>query len=364
MKIYEVIQELELLAPPKLQESYDNSGLIVGNSEEELKAALICLDSTEAVIDEAIEKRCNLVIAHHPIVFGGLKSLTGRNYIERTVIKAIKHDIAIYAIHTNLDNVQNGVNKKIADKIGLNDLQILAPKKDLLSKLVFFCPTIDTEKVRQAVFAAGGGTIGEYDSCSFNLKGKGSFKAGENTSPHVGEKGKIHFEEEIRVETIVPNNLLGNVISAMKTAHPYEEVAYDLYPLSNSWDQVGSGMIGKLKKPMTTENFLKHLKKVLKTEVIRHTNPLKDDVSKIAICGGAGSFLLKKAMAQNADVFVTGDFKYHQFFDADNKIVIADVGHYESEQFTPELIEGYLQEKIPNFASYLTSIITNPINYI
>lgn len=364
IKIKDVISQLEKWAPPALQESYDNSGLIVGDRNVVVDKALLCLDSTEEIVDEAIEKGCNLIIAHHPIVFSGLKSLTGKNYIERTIIKAIKNDIAIYAIHTNLDNVQSGVNKMIAKKIGLQDLKVLAPKSGLLSKLVFFCPSAETEKVRQAVFAVGAGTIGDYDSCSFNLDGKGTFKAGENTNPHVGERGKVHVEEEVRVETIVPNNLLGKVVSAMKTAHPYEEVAYDVYALSNSWNQVGSGMIGKLEKPMATADFLNHLKGVLKTDVIRHTKVLKQEVSKIAVCGGAGSFLLKTAMSKNADVFVTGDFKYHQFFDAEDKILIADVGHYESEQFTPELIKEHLQQNFPNFALYLSEVNTNPINYL
>jgi len=363
MKISEVIQQLEKLAPLSLQESYDNSGLIVGDKNAIAKNPIICLDSTEAVIDEAIESNSNLVIAHHPIVFSGLKSITGKNYIERTIIKAIKNDIAIYAIHTNLDNVDVGVNKMIADKIGLEKTSILSPKKELLTKLVFFCPTAEAERVREAAFKAGAGKIGEYDSCSFNLEGEGTFKAGENTNPHVGEIGKVHKEEETRIETIVPNTSLNKVLTAMIKAHPYEEVAYDLYPLNNSWNKVGSGMVGELKEPLLAETFLDHLKKTLKTEVIRHTNILKEKVSRIAICGGSGSFLLNHAISHKADVFITADFKYHQFFDANDKIVIADVGHFESEQFTTQLIQNYLQEKIPNFATYLSKVNTNPINY-
>jgi dinuclear metal center YbgI/SA1388 family protein len=296
-------------------------------------------------------------------VFSGLKSITGKNYIERTIIKAIKNDIAIYSIHTNLDNVDVGVNKMIADKIGLEKTSILSPKKELLTKLVFFCPTVEAKRVREAVFEAGAGKIGEYDSCSFNLEGEGTFKAGENTNPHVGEIGKVHKEEETRIETIVPNISVDKVLTAMNKAHPYEEVAYDLYPLNNSWNKVGSGMVGELKEPLLAEIFLDHLKKTLKTEVIRHTSILKEKVSRIAICGGSGSFLLNHAISHKADVFITADFKYHQFFDANDKIVIADVGHFESEQFTTHLIQNYLQEKIPNFATYLSKVNTNPINY-
>jgi dinuclear metal center YbgI/SA1388 family protein len=363
-KIKDIVQHLESIAPLAYQESYDNAGLIVGDAFKEVTNVLITLDVTEEVLEEAISKKCELIVAHHPIIFKGLKKLTGSNYVERTVIKAIKNDIAIYAIHTNLDNVQKGVNKMIADKIGLEELQTLAPKSELLTKLVFFCPIADAEKVREAVFSAGAGKIGDYDSCSYNLEGKGSFKAGENTNPHVGEKGKIHFEEEVRVETIMPNYLVGKVIAAMKAAHPYEEVAYDLYPLNNAWNQVGSGMIGKLQKPMPTKAFLNHLKEALKTEVIRHTKLLKEEVSTIAVCGGSGSFLLNKAMGKRADVFVTGDFKYHQFFDADDKIVIADVGHFESEQFTPELLMNYLGENCKNLNCQITTVNTNPIQYL
>ncbi|MEQ8624741.1 MAG: Nif3-like dinuclear metal center hexameric protein [Vicingaceae bacterium] len=363
MKISEVIQQLEKLAPLSLQESYDNAGLIVGDRSAIAKHPIICLDSTEAVVDEAIAAGSNLIIAHHPIVFSGLKSITGKNYIEKTILKAIKNDIAIYAIHTNLDNVKAGVNRMIAKRIGLKDLKILSPKREILTKLVFFCPTADAEKVRNAVFEAGAGKIGEYGSCSFNTKGEGTFRAGENTHPHVGEKGQLHFEAETRVETIVPNNILGKVIQAMIEVHPYEEVAYDLYALKNAWTEVGSGMIGQLEQPMEAEKFLDHLKSVLNTEVVRHTKIVNKKVSRIAICGGSGSFLLENAIAQKANVFVTADFKYHQFFDANEKLVIADVGHFESEQFTMLLIQEYLQKKIPNFATYLSKVNTNPINY-
>lgn len=363
MKISEVIQQLEKLAPLSLQESYDNSGLIVGDKNAEAKHPIICLDSTEEVIDEAIASGSTLVIAHHPIVFSGLKSLTGKNYIEKTIIKAIKNDIAIYAIHTNLDNVHNGVNKMIADKIGLENTRILHPKKELLSKLIFFCPTAEAEKVREAVFDSGAGKIGKYDSCSYNLKGIGTFKAGKNTNPHIGEIGKFHQEEEMRIEIILPNTAVEKVVAALIKAHPYEEVAYDLYPITNAWKEVGSGMIGALKEPLVAETFLDQLKKTFKTTVIRHTRILSKKVSRVAICGGSGSFLLNDAISNKADVFVTADFKYHQFFDANDKIVIADVGHFESEQFTMQLIQNYLQEKIPNFATYLSKVNTNPINY-
>lgn len=363
MKISTIINHLEALAPLSLQESYDNSGLIVGDRNATIGRALLCLDSVEAVVDEAIELNCGLIIAHHPILFSGITSLTGKNYIERTLLKAIKNDVAIYAIHTNLDNVKNGVNKKMAERIGLKNLQILSPKKNLLQKLVFFCPLTASEKVKTALFEAGGGEIGAYDCCSFSVEGKGTFRAGENTQPHVGEIGALHAEREERIELIFPTYLKGGLLNALTANHPYEEVAYDIYSLDNKWSEVGSGMIGELEEAMETPAFLDHLKSNLGTECVRHTAIVKEKVKRIAICGGSGSFLLNSAMAKRADVFVTGDYKYHQFFDADGKIVIADVGHFESEQHTPELIQEYLQEKIPNFASYLSKTNTNPINY-
>lgn len=364
MKIKEVIKHLEQLAPTQLQESYDNAGLIVGDSNVEFTKALICLDSIEEVVDEAIEANCNLIIAHHPIVFSGLKRFNGSDYIERTIIKAIKNDIAIYAIHTNLDNVYHGVNRKIGEKLGLINMKILSPKQNLLRKLVFYCPVEQTEDVRRKIFEAGAGEIGNYSSCSFNLLGTGTFKANENAKPFLGEANVLHVEQEERVEVIYPFYLESKITSTLLESHPYEEVAYDLYKIENSWNQTGSGMIGELENEMELNNFLMYLKENLNAELVRYTRPVSNKIKKIAVCGGSGSFLLNDAIREKADLFVTADFKYHQFFDANEKIVIADIGHFESEQFTGELIQEYLQEKIPNFASYLTRIRTNPINYI
>lgn len=362
--IKEVISAIERFAPLNYQENYDNAGLIVGNSDVEVKGVLLCLDSIEATIDEAVSKKCNLVIAHHPIVFSGLKSITGKNYIERTIIKAIKNDIAIYAAHTNLDNVKQGVNKKIADKIGLQHLTILSPKSNELKKLVCFVPKAHVNEVRNALFNSGCGEIGNYDQCSFNLEGTGTFRAGENTNPFVGNRGEMHQEEEIRVETIFESHKQSKIISAMIAAHPYEEVAYDIYPLSNKNKEVGSGMVGELAVEMSETDFLHHLKQTFKAKGIRYTDLRNRKVKKIAVCGGSGSFLLPQAIQQNCDVFVTADFKYHQFFDTENKIVIADIGHYESEQFTVEIFDAIIKENFSTFATYFSETKTNPINYL
>ena len=362
-KIKEIADLLENLAPLRLQESYDNAGLILGDQGTEITGALITLDVTENVVDEAIQKKCGLIVAHHPIVFSGLKKITGKNYVERTLLKAIKNDIAIYAAHTNLDSIASGVNGKICEKLGLKNCRILQPSEGMLKKLVTFIPVDHAEKVREAVFAAGAGNIGNYDSCSFNVHGQGTFRGDDSTTPFVGEKGKQHYENEIRFETIFPAYLHGRVISALLNAHPYEEVAYDIYPLDNKFDQIGMGMVGTLSKEKDEKEFLQQLKDIFGPGVVRHTRLLNKKVSKVAVCGGAGSFLLSRAITVGADFFVTGDFKYHQFFDADNKIVIADIGHFESEQFTKELFYELLTKNFPKFAVHLSEVNTNPVFY-
>jgi dinuclear metal center YbgI/SA1388 family protein len=363
MLIGDIIGTLEQFAPPALQENYDNCGLLTGNPAWEVSKALLTLDATEAVIDEAIANGCNLVIAHHPIIFSGLKKINGKNYVERTIIKAIKNDIAIYAIHTNLDNVLQGVNAKIAEKLGLQNLQILQPKKQLLKKLVVFTPEADAEKVRNALFEAGAGNISNYSECSFNTPGTGTFKGNELSNPALGEKGKRETASEVKIEVIFPVYAENKVLSAMRNAHPYEEVAFDIIPLDNFWQEIGSGIIGNLPAEMNETDFLKHIKTGLKTGIIRHTALLGKKVKKVAVCGGSGSFLLNDAIRSGADFFITADFKYHQFFDAEDSLVIADIGHYESEQFTPELIQGILSKKFPTFAALFSKVNTNPVNY-
>lgn len=362
-QIKDVLQKLEAFAPPVLQEKYDNAGLIVGDESEEIKGVLISLDTTEDVVNEAIQKGCNLIISHHPIVFSGLKKITGTTYIERVVILAIKNNIAIYAMHTNLDNVGHGVNKMIADKLDLVNTKILSPKKNQLLKLIVFVPSEHAETVRTCLFEFGAGNIGNYSECSFNSEGSGTFRANENAHPFKGEVDKTHFEKEIKIEVVMPVHLKNRIISEMLNVHPYEEVAYDLIPIENEAAIIGSGMIGELVEPMSEKAFLELLKNKMKTACIRHTNLINKPIKKVAFNGGAGSFLLPIAISQNADVFITGDVKYHEFFDAENQLVLADIGHYESEQFTIELIGGFLIENFSKFAVRFTEVNTNPINY-
>lgn len=364
MQLSEIIKALEAFAPLSYQENYDNAGLLTGSLSQEITGALICLDSTEEVLDEAIKENCNLVIAHHPIVFSGLKKITGKNYVERTLIKAIKNDIAIYAAHTNLDNIASGVNAKIADKLGLINCSVLQPKTGLLKKLVTFCPNDKAAEVRSALYKAGAGSIGNYDECSYNVEGYGTFQAGEGTKPFVGEQNIQHQEAETRIETIFPAQLQSAILNALFASHPYEEVAYDIYPLENEHRQVGSGLIGALNEPKDEREFLTFIKSIFKTGCIRHTMLTGRKVKNVAVCGGAGSFLIKDAISANADVFITADLKYHQFFDAEGKILLADVGHFESEQFTGEIIYDVLKRKFSTFAVRLSKINTNPVNYL
>lgn len=363
MKIKAVIDQLEMLAHPSLQEQYDNAGLLTGASEWECTGIICSLDATEEVINEAILKKCNLVVAHHPIIFKGLKKINGKNYVEKAIITAIKNDIAIYAIHTNLDNIISGVNGKIAQQLGLNDCTILSPKSNLLKKLVTFVPLDKAGQVRDAIFKAGGGHIGNYSECSFNSEGTGTFKAGDGTNPYAGRENEQHTEREIKIEVIFQAFLEKKIVVAMKAAHPYEEVAYDIIPLANGYQSAGSGIIGELPKAMPEAEFLNQVKKVFGAPVIRHTALLNRPVNKVAICGGAGSFLIYNALAAGAEVFITADMKYHEFFDANKRILIADVGHFESEQFTIELLHGFLEEKFPTFAVLKTAVNTNPVHY-
>ncbi|UII23935.1 Nif3-like dinuclear metal center hexameric protein [Fulvivirga ligni] len=363
-KIKDIIQYLEAVAPAAYQESYDNSRLITGNSSEAVTNVLITLDTTEEVVEEAIQKNCNLIISHHPIVFKGLKSLTGKNYIERTVIKAIKNDIAIYAIHTNLDNVSQGVNKKICDKLGLVNTKVLVPKSEILTKLVTYIPSQNTDAVLDALHEAGAGNIGNYSNCSFKVEGTGSFKPNDAANPHIGEVNQQEYLQEDRVELIFPSYLEGKITNTLKNAHPYEEVAYYLTQLKNAHQDVGSGMVGELSKEMTPKEFLQYLKEKMNLSCIRHTKLVKDKVKTIAVCGGSGSFLLPNAIGAGADFYVTADFKYHEFFDAENHLTIADIGHYESEVYTKDLINEILSKKFTKFALNLSETVTNPLSYL
>ena len=363
MKINVLISYLEELVPLSSQEDYDNSGLLIGDSNSDLKSVLITLDCTEEVVQEAIDKGCNLIIAHHPVIFKGIKSLTGSNYIERTILACVKKNIALYAIHTNLDNFRFGVNSEIADRLGLKNLKILEPKSGVLYKLVVFVPEAHHAVMSAAIFNAGAGDIGNYKECQFVTQGIGTFKPTVGANPFSGKIGELSSDKELKAEFLVSSHRLRNVIKAMNDSHPYEEVAHDIFILKNSNQNEGSGMIGELEVPMDESELLTKIKSTFNSGIIRHTKLLNKPIKKVAFCGGSGSFLLKKAIAIKADIFITADFKYHEFFDADKQILIADIGHYESEQFTSNLLAAILKQKFATFAVHLTGINTNPINY-
>ena len=363
MILKEIVQFIEDKFPLENQESYDNCGLTYGHLENELNGILVCLDVTEEVVNEAIKKKCNLIISHHPVIFRGISKIDGSKINLRVLEKCIQHNIALYALHTNLDNHHSGVNKEISNRIGLENPKILLPKTNTLVKLSVFIPMDSVDKVSHTLFEQGAGSIGDYSGCSFNVKGVGTFKANKNANPAIGAREIKESVDEIKAEYVVRTSDLNKVLNAMWDSHPYEEVAHDIIPIRNKDSEIGSGMIGFLDKEMGEIDFLNKIKKAFNLKSIRHTRLREQKVKKIAVCGGSGSFLLEEALRKKADVFITSDFKYHEFFDAENRILILDIGHWESEQYTTELIGGILMEKFSNFAIHLTEVNTNPVNY-
>jgi dinuclear metal center YbgI/SA1388 family protein len=362
--IQEVVSFLNTQFPPSLAEEYDNVGLLVGDSLQQVTGVLISLDCTEAILDEAIAKQCNIVVCHHPIIFKGLKKITGANYVQRIIIKAIQNNIAIYACHTNLDNMLSGVNDVIANKIGLINKRILAPRTDTLSKLITYAPVAEIENIKATLFAAGAGNIGQYADCSFVSTGTGSFRPLLSANPKIGLAGGPQEQvSEAKLEFLVPQFAIHNVLKALHELSYYETKAYEIIQIQNANQTIGSGLIAELPEALTNEAFLHLLKHKMKLNCIRHTQFINKKIKNIALCGGSGSFLMPNAIAAGADAYISADFKYHEFFDADAKLLIADIGHYESEQFTSEIFYAQLRKKFPIFALFLTDINTNPINY-
>jgi dinuclear metal center YbgI/SA1388 family protein len=363
MKLKELASYLDSAVPLSFQEGYDNSGLQIGSPENLIHTALITLDVTEEVIDEAISNKCNVIVSHHPVIFNGLKSLTGKSYTERVLLKAVRNDIAIYSAHTNLDVISNGVSWKMAEKLGLEEMSVLLPTDHLLLKLVTYIPESHLEVVRNALFEAGAGVIGNYDNCGFSTQGTGSYKANEKANPFAGKRGTLHFEKEIRFETILFAHLKERVISALISAHPYEEVAYDVYVLENTNSGIGLGCTGVFKVPVSETEFLKLVSKVFDARGIRHSQPTGKSVRKVALCGGSGSSLINQAISSGSDAYLTADIKYHDFFRPENKLLLVDTGHFESEKFAREILKDLIIKKFPKFAVRFSETNTNPINY-
>lgn len=363
MLVQDIINRLESLAPLQYQESYDNSGLLIGSAQAHCTGILCTLDVTEQVVDEAIEKGCNVIVAHHPVIFKGLKSITGKHYVERIVIKAIQHNLSIYAIHTNLDNVSNGVNGWFAKRLGLNNCQVLMPKEDTHFKLISYVPVTHTETLLQALFNAGAGNIGEYSEASFRSTGIGTFKGSTQSNPTIGKPGVKEEVAEDRIEVILPRYLEQTIISTLQHHHPYEEVAYELVPIVNKVRTIGAGLVGTLPNAVSEEDFLQALKQTFGCSVIKHTALTGHKVKKVAVCGGAGSFLIPSAIRAGAQFLITADLKYHDFFEADGRLVVADIGHWESEHYVADELFSFLTANFPNFAVLKSTVNTNPVRY-
>ena len=363
-KIKEITDALEMFAPLPLQEGYDNAGLQIGLTEAEVKGALLCLDVTEDILDEAIASECNLVISHHPLIFNPIKRVTGRNYVERCIMKAIRNDIAIYSAHTNLDSAPGGVNYKMAEKLGLKNVKILAPKENMLLKLVVYVPSDYAAELRQALFDAGCGAIGNYDCCSYNLNGEGTFRANDDCNPFCGKVGEIHTENEVRIETVLPAYIKNRVLKAMLAVHPYEEPAYDIYAMQNEWATVGLGVVGELPEEVDEKAFLSQVKEAFGVEKLAHTALQGKKIKKVALCGGSGSSLAKHAVTAGADIFITGEGHYHDMFNYGKGMMMAVIGHFESEHFTTEIFADILSKKFPELKLKITENRTNPVYYL
>ncbi|PKQ43932.1 Nif3-like dinuclear metal center hexameric protein [Confluentibacter flavum] len=363
MIVQDVMNHLEALSPLAYAEDFDNVGLLVGHKNMPITGILVTLDTLETVIDEAIETKCNLIVSFHPIIFKGLKKLTGKTYVERVVMKAIKHDIAIYSMHTALDNAFQGVNDMICNQLELTNKRILIPQNQTIKKLTTFVPIKESEQLRNALFQAGAGSIGNYNDCSFNVEGIGTFNGNENSNPTKGEKGQVHSEKETQITVTFAKHLESNILQTLFKTHSYEEVAYEITTLENKNQHIGLGMIGNLKEAMKPKDFLTHVKTKMNTQLIRHSQFLNKNIKKVAVLGGSGSFAIEAAKSADADAFVTADLKYHDFFTAENSLLLVDIGHYESEQFTKNILVAYLTKKITNFAVVLSKTITNPVKY-
>jgi len=364
MKIKQLLTILEEMAPLAYAEDFDNVGLLIGNQDNDVTGILVCHDALESVIDEAIAKKCNFVVCFHPIIFSGLKKITGKNYVEKSIIKAIKNDISIYAVHTALDNHKNGVNKIFSDALGLKKTKILVPKENFIQKLITYTIAENVEKVRNALFDAGAGNIGNYEDCSFNSQGIGTYMGNENSNPEIGERFEFVEAQEIKIEVVYEKHLQSKILKALFANHVYEEVAYEIYDIQNTHQNIGLGMIGELEKPMSEIDFLAFVKTKMQCGSIRHSELINKTIQKVAVLGGSGSFAIKNAIQAGADVFLTADLKYHNFYEAENQLLLADIGHYESERFTKNYIVDFLKEKITNFAVVLSEENTNPVKYL
>lgn len=364
MKIKAILDILEQMAPLAYAEDFDNVGLLTGNADDTATGVLVCHDALESVIDEAIAKNCNLVVCFHPILFSGIKKLTGKTYVERALLKAIKNDIALYAVHTALDNHKQGVNKIFCDALGIINTKVLVPKENFIYKLVTYTTPENAEKLRNALFKAGAGNIGNYENCSYSSQGTGTYKGTDESNPVIGERGEFIESDEIKIEVTFEKDLKNRVLKALFNNHIYEEVAYELYQLQNQHQNIGLGMTGELETAIDEKEFLLHVKDKMQAGGIRHSEFTNKQIKKVAVLGGSGSFAIKNAIAAGADAYITADLKYHNFYEAENKILLADIGHFESERYTKNYIADYITKRVEGVPVLITLVNTNPVKYL
>ena len=363
MRIQKIIDVIEEWVPPSHAEDFDNVGLIIGDPQLECKGVLVTHDTLENVVEECIKKDFNLIVSFHPIIFSGLKKLTQSNYVEKTVSKAIKNDICVYAIHTALDNHRYGVSHALAENLGLHQIEVLSPKEKTIRKLTTYAPENEAPVLLEKLYDAGAGKIGNYKECSFISTGKGTFKGNEDSNPNVGIKGEKTEVDEVQINLIFEFHSQQKILNTLFETHSYEEVAYEVFSLENKNQTIGMGSFGQLENEMNEEEFIKWVQDKLNIDMVRHSKTIGKKIKKVAVLGGSGSFAISAAIGASADAFITADLKYHDFFQAENKILLIDAGHYETEQFTKKLIHDNLIKKLPNFAIALSESITNPVNY-
>lgn len=337
---------MERWAPLALASERDNSGLQIGSGQQRVTKILVTLDLNSNVIDEAHQKKADLIISHHPLLFHALRSVNPDEHIGSIVTSCVKYGIAIYSAHTNLDFTQNGVSTTLALKLGLSRIEPLMKNQRVSKKIVVFVPHDYIDRVRHAMMEAGAGTIGNYTDCSFAAHGIGTFKPTPNATPFIGTIGKLERVNEARLEMLSPSWKLEAVIAAMKRAHPYEEIAYDIYNRVNTEADYGVGAIGTLSHPMKPRQFLTHVADTLRIPSLRYSGNPQQMISVVAVCGGSGSDLLSTAAQHGADAFVTADISYHRFMEKHHSILFIDAGHYETEVPVVPIICKYLKQNL------------------
>lgn len=368
MLIKEIIDAIESIAPLPLQEEWDNCGVQVGPTDNECTGVMVCVDCTPVVVEEAIAMNCNLIVSHHPLIFGGIKQLTGKTEAERCVINAVTAGLTIYSSHTALDNSPNGISHRMASLLGLEDVDVLVPREADQLKLVAYVPVSKLDDVRLALFDAGAGAIGNYDFCSFATDGRGSFRALDGANPYVGEVSQLHFEDESRLEVLLPRWKRRDVELALRQVHPYEEPAYEFSEVVAASRPAGSGCVGHLPQPMTVAQLALFAKERFGCQAVRlscyHGDPMVHTVRRVAVCGGAGGSFIGAVKRSGADAYITADLRYHDFVDYGKRLALIDVGHFNSEQCAKEIFYQLICEKFPNFAVHTSKNEKNPIQYL